>query len=355
MNSVKISFLGDISFNDKYIELFKNGINPFEDVQPILQSSDYVIGNLECMTKGSQGENLLKKPRLTTTIETLDYLNFLNVNIVSLAHNHAYDHLEDGFVKTTSFLKENNILYIGASLDKTEAKKPLIIDKNGIRIGFLNYITRDTNPNLPIDATLFLNYFDEKIAMTEIKKLKSITDYVVLLLHWGGKVEGGLFPHWNQIKSAKNLVNAGCDIIIGHHSHTFQPIEKKKNTMIAYSLGNFCLTDVYYDNVVRKITEKSFSNSSILNISINKFEFKYSIIHIRNNNLFVNFNKHNISWQINNFLFKFIKNVKVLWGVYYFCFKWIRPIFSYCFNKEKSIGQKLKGLNIKKLKNFIKK
>lgn len=111
---MKLAFLGDISLNDDYIDLYNNGENPFEEVEPYLKKHDLVVGNLECMSMGSNGENFLKFPCIRTTYKTLNYLRNLNLKIACLAHNHVYDHLESGFEVTTNFLKENNIEYIGA-------------------------------------------------------------------------------------------------------------------------------------------------------------------------------------------------------------------------------------------------
>src|SRR5690348_9397938 len=87
-NALRFSFIGDISFNNQYIDFYKQGIDPFENLRPSLFSSDYVVGNLECLAKGEKGENQLKKPRLSTTAETLNFLSTINAKVVSLAQNH---------------------------------------------------------------------------------------------------------------------------------------------------------------------------------------------------------------------------------------------------------------------------
>ena len=65
-----ISFLGDITLIDKYIELAEKNINPFSEIGDVLKKSDIVIGNLEAVTTGDNGENLLKHPRLKTSSVT---------------------------------------------------------------------------------------------------------------------------------------------------------------------------------------------------------------------------------------------------------------------------------------------
>ncbi len=110
---VNISFLGDISFNNKYNELYIKKRKPFSKISKILKESDFVVGNLECLASGNEGENLFKKPRLKTSVETLNYLKEIGVDLVTLAHNHIYDNLLDGFFKTINFLQENKISWIG--------------------------------------------------------------------------------------------------------------------------------------------------------------------------------------------------------------------------------------------------
>ncbi len=123
---ISISFLGDISLNGEYISLNEKGMNPFSDLESSLGSSDYVIGNLECMVKSEVGENLLKRPRISTTEETLTFLKNIHLSIACLAQNHIYDHLEDGYLRTTTFLDREGILRIGAGLTLDEVQKPII-------------------------------------------------------------------------------------------------------------------------------------------------------------------------------------------------------------------------------------
>src|SRR5690606_7075899 len=110
-------FLGDISFNNDYISLYEAGVNPFAQIYNELSQCDYVIGNLECFCKGLK-VSTKPSPKLYTTCETLNYLNNIPVNILTLANNHAGDNYEEGFAKTIRFLEDNSIQYLGASLNQ---------------------------------------------------------------------------------------------------------------------------------------------------------------------------------------------------------------------------------------------
>lgn len=340
---VNFSFLGDISLNDNYIELYKKGINPFENVESLLSSSDFVVGNLECMAKGGKGENELKQPRLTTTVETLNYLKNINFKIACLAQNHVYDHLEEGFIKTTKFLSDNDIKYFGASLAKDKIELPIILEKNNVRIGLLNYVTHDTNPNLPPNAAVFVNYFELNKAISDIQSLKSNVDHVVLILHWGGRVEGGLYPDWDQPKIAYQLIDAGADLIIGHHSHTLQPFEVYKGKYIFYSLGNFCFADYVFEGKLNPMPLRR-NISTVISVFFEKNKYKIDF------NFFINqktsFLKINYlpRLEFRNTLFKMLFKSIYLWRIYFFYKRRILPFVIFIKREDLTVSRKASRL-----------
>ena len=354
--SINIFFLGDISLNDRYNNYFDKGLKPFEKVKDHLTNSDFVIGNLECMSRGEDGENLLKKPRLKTDTQTLEFLKDFNLSIATLAHNHIYDNLESGFTNTIKKLNDLNIQYLGAGYSEDEAQKPLIIERNGIKIAYINYVTSDTNPNIPKDANIYLNDFSIDRIIEDIIELKKIVDYVVCLFHWGGKVENGMYPDFNQPKIAYKIIDSGADLIIGHHSHTLQPYEVYKGKYIFYSLGNFCFSDIYSDDKLHEIDRESGCQSIILNIEFYKKNYKTSIQHIENGNGFIllnNSNKIKKEYNFRNKIFKIIKTKKYLWKIYWIKHKHYNPIKFYFFGNDKNSFTQLKLLSFKKVVNYI--
>lgn len=330
-----ISFLGDIAFVGNYNEYYSSGINPFSAVEPVLQSSDFVVGNLECVSEGNQGENLAKKPRLKTKTQTLNYLKILNIGLATLAHNHVYDSLFDGYVKTTDFLKESEIDFIGAGITEKKSAEPLIKVFNDISFCFLNYVTHDTNPNLPNNAEIHLNYFSLQKVKEDILKYKNEVDYVVILLHWGGRLEGGNYPDYDQPEIARKIIDYGADIIIGHHSHTLQPYEIYKNKYIFYSLGNFCFSDFISDGKLKKLDRKRRVNSIILNVDFSKKKYDIEIIPIKNVDEHIIIDKSSLKLlNQRNLLFKYIKTNYILWLIYYLKVKYYYKILRRLKNKN---------------------
>lgn len=343
---MKISFLGDISLNDNYVELYKQGENPFSEVEPILTQSDYVVGNLECMAKGENGENLLKQPRLTTTVETLNYLKNIHLSVACLAQNHVYDHLEDGFKKTTDFLNNNKIRYFGAGYSNQLAQTPIIIEKNDIKIGLLNYVTEDTNPNLPEDAGIKLNIFKLEKCISDIKLLKGKVNHIALSLHWGGRVEGCMYPDWTQHGISRTLIDHGADLIIGHHSHTLQPYEIYKGKHIYYSLGNFSFADVLVNGKLVELNKKRTNPSIILEVDFKKVSYMVNYTGIINSNSYIKLNR-----QPNYNLMKQIHSSQALlykpffWRLFFFKEKKIYPILAYFFANNRNPIRQLIALN----------
>ena len=337
--SISISFLGDIVLNGAYPEYREKGLNPFESLRSELADQDYVIGNLECIAKGDHGENEQKKPRLTTTVKTLEYLKDINLNVACLAQNHIYDHLFDGFNKTVNFLQKSGIQYIGAGLTSHEAQKYIILKKKSLAIGLLNYVTNDTNPNLPEDARVFLNVFDLDQCIKDISELKKHVRHVVVLLHWGGRVEGGLFPDWNQPTIARQLIESGADLIVGHHSHTYQSFQVYKGRHIFYSLGNFCFSDYTFDGEFIPLIKRR-RLTPILKVNFNDNFYQLEIRFFRNHGAFFT-PLSGIIFGINSKLLNALLRVKLLWLIYFESQKHLLPFTQFMRRKDISFGLKL--------------
>ncbi|MBN8694110.1 MAG: CapA family protein [Bacteroidetes bacterium] len=342
-NHIAVTFVGDISFNDDYIKYYKAGVNPFKSIQPSLQSKDFVIGNLECMAKGENGENLLRRPRISTTAETLNYLSGLNVKLVSLAHNHVFDHLEDGFKNTTESLDKNGIRYLGASQDRFQFDKPVILNERGVSIGLLNYVTLDTNPNMPDNAGVYLNVFEVEKARKDIIDLKQKTDHVVALLHWGGRVEGGYYPDYDQPEVARALIDAGADLIIGSHSHTIQPFEIYKGKYIFYSLGNFCFSDYVFENTFNPLPPRQYI-TTLVSVIFEKESYQVDLEFFENRKTeFVKINYDSVLKR-RNWLFKVFFRKLVFWKMYFFHKKKILPLMNFMNRGDINFTEKMARL-----------
>jgi hypothetical protein len=366
-----ISFIGDISLNDAYTRLYREGGRPFEDLGKVLAEADLVVGNLECLAAGTMGENLRKKPRLKTDTETLGYLKQIHLGLACMAHNHVYDNLEDGFRKTTHFLQQNNIHYMGASpgnlseeasrgqgeppVEKPGGNSVLRLRIKGIRFAFFNYVTKDTNPGLPTDAGIELSILDPRKALDDLASARE-DDYRIMILHWGGQYENSYFPGPDQLNMARALIKGGADLIIGHHSHTFQPVMQYRQKSVFFSLGNFCFADIVSDGRVKEITQRRWRESAIVKLHFDRDHYDTELVPFRLDGLHT-IRDHHILRRLKarQQYFKLIRFSKLFWFIYYFGFKYFRPVVRELRRRDpdKNLWKRLSGLNKQKIRGMF--
>jgi poly-gamma-glutamate synthesis protein (capsule biosynthesis protein) len=134
-------------------------------------------------------------------------------------------------------LHARGIVPVGGGMSMAEAAAPVIVARNGIRIAFLartfilpdGVIYREDVPTIAV--------YDPKAVEDEIRAARRRADAVIVSLHWG--IEYARQPQESQRRIARRLIKAGADLVLGHHTHTPQPVERYRNGLIAYSLGNF--------------------------------------------------------------------------------------------------------------------
>ena len=346
---IRIKFIGDVSFNGSYIPVLESGKNPFEAVLPLLEDADFVVGNLECSVKGT-AENLNKRPRIGTSEKALEWLNKLNLGLVTLANNHIYDNLEEGFGRTVNKLQQLGIAHIGASRDKQAQFEPYILEKDGWRIGFLNYVHPDTHPHIPSSAQVHVNHFDEKLIIEDVKKLKQEVDRVVLLLHWGGKTDYGYFPHKEQVGQAKRMIQAGADAIVGCHTHSFQTHDHFHGKPVYYSLGNFCFADIHCDDGGFFAVRESGKKGAVLSLTFTEEKGLSEIEPFYNDALFLkpkpSLKSEFSRWQ---WAYRFIKVMPFGFSFYYWALNRIEPISYYSQLHNISIA----SIALSKLKRLV--
>ena len=252
-NFVSLSFAGDImldrgvknsiikNFNNDYSRLFEKSDNLLE----LLKNTDIFFANLEgtVSDQGVDQKNLYSFRMNPVIIPTL---KGAGVSILSLANNHIADWGRNAFTDTLARLKENEILYTGGGWDKIEAETPTIIEKYGMRIGYLGF--SDVGPNnMSAGADKAGVLLTSNPNFNEIiKNAAKQVDYLVVAFHFG--VEYQNKHNERQKELAHRAIDDGAKIIIGSHPHIIEDTEvysPKDCTQsscvgyIAYSLGNF--------------------------------------------------------------------------------------------------------------------
>jgi len=233
--------VGDISYSRgvERIARKQNNINyPFLNIQDYLKSADLVFGNLE--TPITQGPEIPDFEMIfRSNPGTEQALKQAGFSILSLANNHTPNFGEKGLKDTFNFLKNEGIKYVGAGQNEQEAYRVVYIQQNGIKFVFLAYNDTDVVPAYYAAShnragTAFMRV--DKLAEA-IKGAKQTADIVIVSMHSG--TEYANKPNKSQIKFAHSAIDAGADLVIGHHPHVVQTMEKYKGKYIFYSLGNF--------------------------------------------------------------------------------------------------------------------
>lgn len=171
---------------------------------------------------------------------TEDLLRMLNIGCVFLANNHIYDFKMPGLQATISMLNELGIYHTGAGWFSDHID-PVIINNTDIRIAFIAYIDKSTNPKTEYFPELLINYFDVDKVLSDNHNISNTVDKLIINIHWG--VDYSFYPTPEQIYISRRLVDAGTDVIMGHHPHTIQPYETYYRGLIFYSLGGLTFGD----------------------------------------------------------------------------------------------------------------
>ncbi|WP_292520013.1 CapA family protein [Methanoculleus sp.] len=236
MTSVRLRAVGDV------LLWIKNNKEPFARIQHELQQKDLLFGNLETVLSES-GTESRKRWVNTTPPEAGKYLKDAGFDIVSLANNHTLDMGREGFENTLAGLETLGIAYVGGTRGD-EPSSGLVVEHNGIRLGFLAY----TSGRFRSPPGVTVAKLKKKTIINDIRALKDRCDHVVVSLHWG--IENTYYPSPAQIRLAHALIDSGATLILGHHSHTIQGLERYKDGLIAYSLGNFQFdTEIFKEKI----------------------------------------------------------------------------------------------------------
>ena len=240
-NEINLTAVGDIMLGDFPLTLgfgVKSRLNAnekndiFFDVQEELENSDICFANLETVLSnvGLVREDI-KSEQMRGDGKFIKILKNAGFNILSIANNHIMQHGSEAFNQTVDTVCESGIDVVG--LADNNRSVPKFISSNGLKICFLSYSLRPEKYN----RDPLYSQFNKSDVVEDINRNKKKSDLLVLSLHWGD--EFVKYPSSEQIELAHDLIDSGVDLILGHHSHMIQGIEKYKLGVIVYSLGNF--------------------------------------------------------------------------------------------------------------------
>lgn len=254
--SIKFSAVGDITLGDHplcvgfgaYSRFRKEDpLFPFRKSLDVLQRSELLFGNLEC-AHSSAGLNRgdYDSVQMRGDPRHIEALVAAGFKVVNVANNHSMQHGNDAFLESARELQRNNIACCGLAADASATSaSPVVIEKNGLSVGFLGYSLRPRQyfEHVPLYAE---GNADDMVR--DVQALRSRVDAVIASVHWGEEFIQQPSP--DEIHTGRRLVDAGADIVIGHHPHVLRGIERHGRGYIVYSLGNF-VCDMVWDDTLR--------------------------------------------------------------------------------------------------------
>ncbi len=197
--------------------------------------------------------------------ENVKSLTFAGFDVVCHASNNCFDYGPEALLETLQVLRSNNIKVVGAGKDIAEARTPAVFDKKGVKVGFLSYCcvvnmeyearegkpgctplrvatyyeVQDANPGSPPRIITIPNEGDVRAMEEDVSKLRKQVDVVVVSMHWGTHEPGTLAMY--QPVVGHKAIDAGADIVVGHHGALLKGIEFYKGKPIFYSLAHFAV------------------------------------------------------------------------------------------------------------------
>jgi poly-gamma-glutamate synthesis protein (capsule biosynthesis protein) len=230
-------FLGDVApGRSMEAQLARYGpAYPWTGLGTVLHEADLAVANLESALT-SRGRPLNKPylirahPRWGLTLAEA------GLDLVTLANNHALDYGMAGLNETLSTLQGLSVVTVGAGPTEEAAHRPALFSLNGVRVAVLGYAAARWNGSADVPATDRLAWAEPAAVQTDVRAIRDQVDLVVVLLHAG--TEYATTPSPDQVAVAHAAVDAGADLVVGHHPHVTQTVERYEQGLIVYSLGN---------------------------------------------------------------------------------------------------------------------
>ncbi|HHU05272.1 MAG TPA: CapA family protein [Clostridiales bacterium] len=247
----------------------------YDHVAPLLNEADISFGQLETVLIDEKIEDLYpyvaSQARMPCSSDpgVAPKLKEAGFDIISFASNHALDYGRTHFLNTIDYLRKAGLEVVGGGENEEDARRFFVIERNGTKIAFLSYCSilpqdywaqearpgvnparghtlyeqvEHDQPGTPCRIHTWAHKQDKANMVEDIKKARELADIVAVSMHWGIHFTQAEIAEY-QVEYGREAIDAGADIVLGHHAHILKPIEVYKGKVIFYSLGNFAMTD----------------------------------------------------------------------------------------------------------------
>lgn len=229
---VTIAFVGDIVIQDaRTTPLLTN------EVSELLNEADFLVCNFEASIS-TPGMMPIHKtgPHLCQHEDAVTYVKEAGFNVFGLANNHIYDYGDEALQNTLKHIRDEHHFAVGAGLSFEDIYKPLIVEKNGVKIAFISCGENGFGALESMNGAGYA-WFRHSMFFDLVRKTKSKVDFLFVMVHAG--VEEIEVPLPEIRSHYRELIDAGASSIIGCHPHIMQGYEMYQECPIFYCLGNF--------------------------------------------------------------------------------------------------------------------
>jgi poly-gamma-glutamate capsule biosynthesis protein CapA/YwtB (metallophosphatase superfamily) len=243
---------------------------PYDRTFQVLSRADLVFANLE-NPLGTRGHPREKLYTFRSNPSLARVLVSAGVDIVTVANNHMLDYGEEALNETLETLSRADIHFVGAGRNIIQAEKPVVLEKNGVRVAFLGlaatlplgaaaskeraglapvHVTTgyeidptltQEQPGNPPKVRTRVEPRDEERICQNVREARRRADHVVVGIHWGVAFTKERAEYQQPL--GHKMIDAGASIVVGHHSHVRQGVESYNGGVILYSLGDFVFHD----------------------------------------------------------------------------------------------------------------
>jgi len=258
--SILIAFAGDVLV-DRAIPS-----DVFSEVVSLLRAPDILFANLEAPYSDTPELSEKAPVALVPGAKNLAAYSDAGFHVMSLANNHIADAGYTAMLDTRDRLAAMGIAACGAGENISRARMPAVLERQGVKIGFLAYASIfphgyeagvDAPGLAPLRAYNVFHelpgYFapgylprmetvpdekDHEALRSDIKALREVADVVVVSMHWGDHLRPFVLSD-HEKRAARFCIDHGADIVVGHHHHAVRGVEWYQGKPIFYGLGHF--------------------------------------------------------------------------------------------------------------------
>ena len=260
-----LTVAGDIML-DRGVEAAAPPDDPVAPLRPLgahLAAADLTIGNLESTLSDDGTPQQPNDDSFEVPPRVADDLAELGFDAISLANNHTGDYGDGALLDTVAVLRDSRLDAFGAGRDLAAASRPVVLERKGVRFGFVGFNaigeTPQAAPGRPGALSIRmpprtgpLNPADLAHVQRQVRRLDRDVDVVVVLPHWGGQYTH--VPEPVQVLVARRLVDAGADLVAGGHPHWVQGLGRYGDAVIAHSLGNLVFDMDFMEQTMQGVT-----------------------------------------------------------------------------------------------------